>query len=81
MRPVPIVLHGQRRADPPHLAREPLPLAEAPAHAGRKASGPVPDDEPPTAVLTMLDEIEQRIRGAYQALSPGHDLFEQVSDL
>src|SRR5215207_5565485 len=80
-RPGLVLLHGQRRADPPHLAREPLPLADAAAHAGRKASSPAPDDQSLAAVRIALDEIDQHVRGPHEPPTRGDDLFEQVSDL
>src|SRR4029453_3876551 len=46
-RPALVLLHGQRCAAPPDLAREPLPLAPAAAHARRKASNAPPAGGPP----------------------------------
>ena len=80
-RPALVVPHGQRRTDPPDLARQPLPLADAAAHAGRKASSPVPDDKPLATVRIVLDEIDQHVRGAHEPPTRGDNLFEQVSDL
>jgi hypothetical protein len=75
-----IVVYGQRRADPPHLARQALPPSGVTAQAGHKASGPAPDHQTLKTVLALLDEIEQCVRGPDKASGRGHDLLEQVSE-